>query len=131
MAEENKFLRGLVIGALTGGIVGAAIALLYAPKSGKELRADLRQKADDVLEGAEEYMTAAQKKAGEIVTEAKKRSDHLVTDAKKKADTLLQDAERVISDAKHKAGTVVEETSRLKDAVKAGVQTFNNERRRS
>jgi len=120
MAEENKFLRGLVIGALTGGIVGAAIALLYAPKSGKELRADLRQKADDMLEGAEEYLTAAQKKAGEIVT-----------DAKKKADTLLQDAERVISDAKHKAGTVVEDTSRLKDAVKAGVQTFNNERRRS
>ena len=128
---ESKFVKGLVIGALAGGILGAVMALLYAPKSGKELRADIKSKADDLMEGAEEYLHAAQTRAGEIVSEARKRSDLLITDAKKKADTLLHDAERVITDARTKAGTVVEEGSRLKEAVKAGVQTFKEERRRS
>ena len=44
--------KGLLIGFLTGGIVGAAIALLYAPKSGKELRKDIKDKADEFKDEA-------------------------------------------------------------------------------
>jgi gas vesicle protein len=128
---DSKFVKGLVIGAFAGGVVGAVLALLYAPKSGKELRADIRDKAGDLMDGAEEYLHAAQVKAGEMVTEAKKRSDSLITDAKQKADSLLQDAEKVITNAKQKSGTIMEEGSRVKDAVKAGIQTFKEERRRS
>jgi gas vesicle protein len=131
MAQENGMMKGLVIGFFAGGVIGAAIALLYAPKSGRELRADIREKTDDMIEGAEEYLHAAREKAGEIVTEAKKRSDHLITEAKKRADTLLADAEKVITDAKQKTGAIVEEGARLKDAVKAGMDTFKEERRRS
>ncbi len=36
---------------MTGAIVGAATALLYAPKSGKETRDELKQKKDRVQEG--------------------------------------------------------------------------------
>jgi gas vesicle protein len=131
MAKENGLVKGLVIGFFTGGLIGAAIALLYAPKSGRELRADIRERSDDLIEGAEEYLHAAAEKAGEIVSEAKKRSDQLITQAKKRADTLLADAEKVITDAKQKTGTIVEEGTRLKDAVKAGVETYKEERRRS
>ncbi len=46
MAENNGMVKGLVIGLLAGGAIGAIVALLYAPKSGKELRADIREKAD-------------------------------------------------------------------------------------
>lgn len=131
MAENDRMVKGLVIGLLAGGVVGAVLALLYAPKSGKELRADLREKADELLEGADEYLEAAQRRAGQIVSEARKRSDSLVSDAKKKADTLLVDAERVLTDAKQKSGHIAEEGSRLKNAVKAGVEVFKEERRRS
>jgi gas vesicle protein len=124
-------MKGLLIGLVTGGIVGAAIALLYAPKTGKELRADLKTKADDLLEGADEYIGTVQRRAGEIVTEAKKRSDELITDAKMKADTLLEDADRVLVDAKSKATGVAEEAGRIKNAVRAGVEAFKDERRRS
>ena len=42
----SNFLVGFIIGA----IAGVAIGLLYAPKSGKETRALLREKASSVTE---------------------------------------------------------------------------------
>jgi len=124
-------MRGFVAGLFAGGIIGAALALLYAPKSGKELRAELKERADHLIEDADEYLNSAQEKAQQIVSEAKKRSDLLISDAKKKADSLLQDAEKVIVDAKTKAGTLVGEGARIKDALKAGVDSYKDERRRS
>ncbi len=37
---------GFFVGVLLGGTVGAIIALLFAPSSGEELRARLRQRAE-------------------------------------------------------------------------------------
>lgn len=130
MAHNNGMLKGMVIGLLAGGAIGAVLALLYAPKSGKELRADLREKADDLMDGAEDYMSMARSKAGDLVSEAKRRSDQIITDAKKKAGTLIVDADKIISDARQKATPVMEEASRLKHAVKAGVDAFKDERRK-
>jgi gas vesicle protein len=36
--------KSFAVGALMGATVGAVLALLYAPKAGRELRADLRTK---------------------------------------------------------------------------------------
>ena len=41
MANGDKFLAGLIAGAVVGGVV----ALLLAPRSGKETRQILREKA--------------------------------------------------------------------------------------
>jgi gas vesicle protein len=109
MTKNEGMLKGLVIGLLAGGAVGAIVALLYAPKSGRELRADLKERADEFRDDADEYLTAMRTKAGELVSEAKKRSDSLITDAKRKADTLLVDAEKVLTDARQKSGTIAEE----------------------
>lgn len=130
MAEDNRLLKGLFLGFLGGAAAGAILALLYAPKSGKDLRADLREKADDLLEEAEGHIATAKTKASAIVTEAKKRSDLLVTDATQKAQSLIQDADKVISGARQKATHLAEEGGRLKDAVKAGVEAYKNERAR-
>lgn len=131
MKQDTGLLKGLIIGVLAGGALGALIALLYAPKSGRELRADIKEKTDDFMEGAEEYVSAAKSRAGEIVSEAKKRSSELISDAKRKADSLLEDADKVIADARSKAGPIAEEGARLKSAVKAGLDAFKDERRRS
>jgi gas vesicle protein len=131
MAQNDRIVKGLVIGFLAGSAIGAALALLYAPKSGKELRADLKDKADDLLEDAEGYLQAARSKASNIVSEARKRSDQLVSDAQKKAQSLIEDADKVLSGARQKTSAVVEEGVRLKDAVKAGVDAFREERGRS
>ncbi len=128
--EQSGVLKGLVIGLLAGGALGALLALLYAPKSGKELRADIRERADGLLEGADSMVQAAKSQAGKIVSDAKLRSSQLITEAKKEADSLLHDADRVLSGARQKSATLAEEGARVKNAVKAGVEAYKEERRK-
>lgn len=128
--EQSGVLKGFVIGLLAGGALGALLALLYAPKSGKDLRADIRERADGLLEGADDMVQAAKTQAGKIVSDAKLRSSQLITEAKKEADSLLHDADRVISDARQKTTTLAEEGTRVKNAVKAGVEAYKEERRK-
>lgn len=134
MSKESNLSKGLLIGFLTGGVVGAAIALLYAPKSGKELRQDLKGKADELIDDAEKYIDVAKEKAVDLINEGKKKSESLVSDAKIKAEELIKDAEKVFSEAKFKANefittgkdTITQESSRLKTAVKAGVDAYKD-----
>jgi gas vesicle protein len=44
--QWSSFGLGVMVGAVTGGV----IALLYAPKSGRELRRDIKGKANEVFE---------------------------------------------------------------------------------
>lgn len=132
MSKESNLSKGLLIGFLTGGIVGAAIALLYAPKSGKELRAEIKNKSNDFLDEAEKYVDVAKEKASSAINEGKQKSEKLIADAKVKADELIRDAEKVFSDIKTKAGdvyeggkdTVLKESEKIKGAFKAGVDAY-------
>lgn len=132
MADDNNGVgRGLVIGFLTGTIVGAIIALLYAPKSGRELRAEIKQKSGELKDQTDEYLHVARMKAVDILNEAKRRSDQLVSDAKKKADTILGDADRLMTDIREKSGPAVEEAGKVKAAFRAGVDAYKSERSKS
>ena len=42
--------KDFIIGALVGGIIGAATALFVAPKAGKELRNDITEQARNISE---------------------------------------------------------------------------------
>ena len=61
----SSFAVGFVIGA----IAGLAVGFLYAPKAGRETRALLREKAEEVREKAGEVT----EKAKEAAAEARKR----------------------------------------------------------
>jgi len=103
MAQENDGMaKGLIAGFIAGSIVGAAIALLYAPKAGKELRADLKEKASDFVDDAQEYLARAKSKAVDIVNEGKQKAASLVDDARRKAESIMEDADRIMSDARSK-----------------------------
>ncbi|MBE0557521.1 MAG: YtxH domain-containing protein, partial [Proteobacteria bacterium] len=41
-----------VKGLLIGGLIGAVVGILYAPKSGKATREDIRESAEELLEKA-------------------------------------------------------------------------------
>jgi gas vesicle protein len=125
MSDESKLAKGMLIGFLSGAVVGGVLALLYAPKSGKELRTDLRRKTEEITEDVEEYLRDAQSKAKELINEGKERSSQLISDAKVKAEDLLHNAEQIMTDAKKKMG---DEGSKLKTAVKAGIDAYREER---
>ena len=120
--------RNLFIGFLSGAVIGGIVALLTAPKSGSELRADLKKKSGEIADDLEDYLHDAQEKARIIINDGKVKSSALIIDAKKKADSLLKDAEDILSDAKHR---VSGEGSKLKSAFRAGVDTYREEKSRT
>jgi len=136
MAEDNGMGKGLIVGFLTGAAVGSIIALLFAPKSGKELRQDIKVKSQEFIDEADTYLANAKDKANQLINEGKKKSERLVSDAKEKVDALLNEAEKILHDAKDKAGNYVhsgkekveKESDRLKTAIKAGVDTYRSEK---
>jgi gas vesicle protein len=129
MAEEKSgFGKGLLIGLLAGGAIGAIAALLYAPKAGKELRSDIKRRASDIAEDATGYMKTARAKTVDIINEGKTRSDKLVADAKEKAETILGSAEKVLTGIRERT---TEDPGRVKAAFRAGVDAFNSEKGRS
>ncbi len=48
--ENTEKERSILVPFLVGGLVGAGVALLLAPKSGKELRSDIKGIASDTRE---------------------------------------------------------------------------------
>ncbi len=134
--SDNGVGKGLFWGFLAGSIVGGITALLFAPKSGKELRGEIMDKAEDFLDDAEQFMEKAKDRANEIINDGKKKSEKLVIEARQKVDSLIEDAEQILNDAKIKAGGTIntsknvieKESERLKNAVKAGVDTYKKEK---
>lgn len=131
MADNSGTTKGFIFGLIAGGAIGAVLALLYAPKSGRELRADIKAKTDELMDNAEEMMQSAKNRLPEMASEAKKRSEQVISSAKSQADSLLKDADKVLSNMKQRSSSVIDEGIRVKDAVKAGVEAFKQERNRS
>ncbi len=137
--EENKMAKGLIIGFLAGGIVGAVIALLYAPKSGKELRSELSKKKDEILDDSTEFMQIAKAKAADLINEGKRKSEDLIAEAKKKASMIIEDANKILTGAKEKTAEkigdikdkITSEAEKVKEAYKAGLDAYREEKNKS
>lgn len=74
-------------GTLTGAITGAVTALLFAPKSGRELRGDIAETAQKVGEKTADIS----RQAGTAVQSLAKRTTNLVVDAKEATGRLVTD----------------------------------------
>lgn len=71
-----------------GGFIGVAVAMLTAPKAGKETRQQIRGLADDVKEKANTYYGQVKEKVATAVEDGKAFVDekkHLIVDAVRKA----------------------------------------------
>ena len=62
----------LAIGAIIGAAVGVVAGVLTAPKSGKELRSDLKDRATDLTEKAATKKDALLEKARTVKDDIKK-----------------------------------------------------------
>ncbi|WP_391572865.1 YtxH domain-containing protein [Cohnella sp.] len=87
---EKKAVKSFLWGALTGAITGAAAALLFAPKSGRELRGDIADTAQKVGEKTAEIS----RQAGSAVQTLAKRTSGLITDIRSRRS---QDAAEAVS----------------------------------
>jgi len=67
---ENRGVDFL-LGFITGALVGAAVALIFAPQSGEETREYLKEKVSGVKEKVEEFATEVKGKVSDLSTKAK------------------------------------------------------------
>ncbi len=106
---------------LIGGGIGAILALLFAPKSGEELRGDI---ADATRKGIDRSREAAQQlgdKAGEYYEATRERATGLYSQAAEKVGEVAQTARET---AARKTGTVAA-------AIDAGKKAYQEEKRKT
>ncbi len=106
---------------LIGGGIGAILALLFAPKSGEELRGDI---ADATRKGIDRSREAAQQlgdRAGEYYEATRERASELYTQAAEKVGEVAQTARET---AARKTGTVAA-------AIDAGKKAYQDEKRKT
>lgn len=94
MAKKGSFLAG----ALIGGATAAAIALLLAPKSGRELRDDLAKKADDLRDLASDYTDDFVLKTNEFGEIVKEKVSDTVDDFDDSVDEVTASLKQQSSD---------------------------------
>jgi gas vesicle protein len=106
---------------LIGGGIGAILALLFAPKSGHELRGDIK---DATRKGIDRSREAAQQltdRAGEYYEATRDRASELYTQAAGKVTELSQTAREAAS---RQSGT-------LTAAIDAGKKAYQEEKRKT
>jgi gas vesicle protein len=74
MADDSRgweFLTGFLLGT----VVGAAVALLFAPQSGEETLEQIRERGIELKGRADEVSEAGRKRAEELTADARKRAE--------------------------------------------------------
>jgi gas vesicle protein len=117
---------------LIGGGIGAVLALLFAPKSGQELRGDI---ADATRKGIDKSRETAQQlgdRAGEYYEQTRERATELYSQATEKASDLYsQAAEKVGEVAQTARDTANRQTSTVAAAIDAGKKAYQDEKRKT
>jgi gas vesicle protein len=115
------FVKGLFI----GGLIGAVLGILYAPKSGKETREDIARKTEDLMARAREEYELALEKSKKAYEAAVKRLKEAEISAKEKVEEVESKVEELAERGKE---TLLEGKGRLKRAIDAGVEAFKEEK---
>ena len=71
MRDEGYSSGSVLLSFLLGGVVGAGLALLFAPQSGRETRQQIKDLTDDVKDKTTEYVKQAKEKAASLVEDGK------------------------------------------------------------
>jgi len=117
---------------LIGGGIGALLALLFAPKSGHELRGDIadvtrkgiekgKETASIVGEKAGDYYEVTREKAGELYSTAQDKASGLYSTAQDKAGAIGEKAKSAVSSA----------SNPFSAALEAGKEAYTDEKRRT
>ncbi|HVF46006.1 MAG TPA: YtxH domain-containing protein [Pyrinomonadaceae bacterium] len=106
---------------LVGGGIGAVLALLFAPKSGLELRGDIADATRKGIEKSKETAAQLQEKAGEYYEVSRERASDLYQTASEKAGELTEKAKAVAAST----------ANPFSAAIEAGKDAYTAEKRRN
>ncbi|MBN1662562.1 MAG: YtxH domain-containing protein [Deltaproteobacteria bacterium] len=77
-------IKGFITGIILGGVIGAAVGILFAPQSGLKTRKDINRKTKRLIAKSQKEYEAALKKGGKAYESAVRQLKHLESSAKEK-----------------------------------------------
>ena len=101
MSDRDEF-GAFLVGFIVGGLTGAVVSLLFAPQSGEETRALIKDKsielrdyasqtAEEALARAEAAASDARTRAEELAKVARARAEELATEVRDRSKTVYDD----------------------------------------
>jgi gas vesicle protein len=119
--KEDAHVSTKLTYLLIGGGIGAILALLFAPKSGEELRHDIADATRKGLEKGKETATHLQEVAEEYYEVSRERASELIHTAQEKAEELSEKAK----------AAAARSANPFTAAVEAGKEAYIAEKRRN
>ena len=97
--EESFNMKNFTVGAIVGALAGAAIALLYAPKPGADLRQNVASQAVSLKDKSIELSSVAKEKTAHLSSQLKEQSTHLVDKVKAKTSKENKDDDAILEES--------------------------------
>jgi gas vesicle protein len=117
---------------IVGGGIGAILALLFAPKSGEELRGDIADATRKGIEKSKETAAQLQERAGEYYEVGRERAGELYNTATDKAGELYETAADKAVELTEKAKSAAANTANpFTAAIEAGKDAYTAEKRKN
>ena len=87
MSDRDEF-GAFLVGFIVGGLTGAVVALLFAPQSGEETRALIKDKSIELRDKAQLTAEETYARAEAAAKEARARAEELAHEARVRAEQL-------------------------------------------
>lgn len=117
---------------LIGGGIGAIIALLFAPKSGQELREDIADVTRKGIDRTKDAALYARDRAGEYYEVGRTRVGEYYETGRERAGELYSTTTEKVSELAETArAAAVRQTGPLTAAIDAGKQAYKEEKRKT
>jgi gas vesicle protein len=108
--HRTRPVKPVIGGFLVGSLIGVATALLFAPRSGEETRAEIRGRAVDLRDRTTDTVR-------DSVSQAKSKAYEL-------KDTVVEKAEELKDRGKHVISRKLDDTSQAMETGKQKVQKY-------
>ena len=105
--EHHQGGGSFVMGLLTGTVLGAGLGLLFAPKSGSELRGQISGQAEQLANTASDGYRRASETAGEWAEKGREKGRETFDKAKDAVARGTDEAERYVRDAASTASSTL------------------------
>lgn len=124
MSENNGNTLAVLKAFLIGSIIGAGVALIFAPQSGEETRKKLSEKTDDAKKALKDTTDQLVKRGHEVVDEGRKSIESLRAEMGK----LVDEGKKSIGNIRQEISGLVEEgKSNLKKTIKDEIEHLEEE----
>lgn len=132
MAENEGSSSEKLTFLLIGAGIGATLALLFAPKSGRELRGDIADYTRRGVDAAGEGARQIGARASEVYDTASERVQGAYGTARERAQGVYGTArERVAQGAEAVADVASRQKEQIQAAIEAGKQAYREEKRKA